>query len=536
MCMGISAKSKTCGMASGPHRLKWHKKWMRHLGIWGIWLFCVFGPNLFAQEISETPPEKQTSRQALRSEAKEGAERRKREIEQAIAYGVDTDLVKLIRNLMRETPRAAREAEDGQIAWIEETPYNQAIVARLEKGYSSSILEAIAIRFFLQQKWLGAETYVTEVLERSAADPDSDVEATLAALSYVRNLKRTASEAVLLELLASETPQIVEQSLHALGQVGSGESAAKIMAILEDEEESFTEFSEREREALRAAGIEALGALPHADAAPYLLAILQDGLDDVPEYSGGEWSAAAQALGELAKLEGASLISAALEPIFAYFDSGNARQRYRAIKALGHFPPQPKAEAIFLQGLQEAFERSRKEAAEIIGRQKLTVAIPSLLYRISRDEAADVRKAAFRALQELGGAGEAAMNEWLRDARVSESRRLEMLQVMLKERDENALGVLRQLLAASAEPAQEKELRISRNELFRIAGSEPWEALGFVYREMLADENRKTRLAALRAIRKERIRALQPDVEQLAGETDDGLTRNTAKTVLSILN
>ena len=484
--------------------------------------FCAFFYtfSLFAQ----TPPDQDTK--ALRSEAQKDAERRKREIEQAIAYGVDTDLVEVIRNLLRETPRAADETDDSQIAWIQETPYNEAIAARLEKGYSSSILEALSIRFFLRQKWLGAESYVAKVLERSTGD----VETLLAALSYVRNLKRTGSEAVILELLSSETPQVVEQSLRALGAVGSSESAAQIMDMLEDEEGSFADFSERERGALRAAGIEALGALAHREATPYFLAILDDGLNDEPQYSGGEWSAAAQALAELGE-------GAALERIFAYFQSGNAQQRYQAIKALGGFPPQPEAEAIFLQGLQEPYAKSREEAARIIGKQKLAAAIPGLIYKISKDSVADVRSAAFRALQELGAAGEAAMREWLQDGKVAENRRLEMLQVMLKERNESALEILRRLLATSANAAApETEFRISRKGLFRIAGNEPWAALGFMYREMLADDSRKTRLAALRAIRKERIQSLQPDVEQLAGETKDGPTRNTAKAVLSVLN
>ena len=516
MWIGVSAKGRIGGMVT--YRSKWLERFC-------FVLLCVFlNTTLLAQEISE-------SRENLRSEAKKDAERRKQQIEDVIAYGVDTDLVEVIRNLLRETPRAADE-ENNRIAWIEETQYNQAIVTRLEKGYSSSALEAISIRFFLRQKWLGGGTYVAEVLERSAADSGSDVETTLAALSYVRNLKRTDSEAVLLELLTNETPQIVEQSLLALGQVGSGESAAQIMNILEDEDGSFADFSDRERKALRAAGIEALGALAYVDAATYFLAILKDGLNEQPEYSSGEWSAAAQALGELGKQEGESLISSALEPIFAYFQSGNARQRYQAIKALGYFPVEPEAEAIFLQGLQEPYPKSRMEAARIIGRQKLVAAIPGLLYKISKDSVADVRSAAFRSLQDMGAAGESAMREWLQDAKISESRRLEMLEVMLKERNENALGVLRQLLAA----AQEKESRISREGIFRIAGSEPWAALDFVYREMLADDSRKTRLAALRAIRKERIQSLQLNVEQLAGETDDGPTRNTAKRVLSILN
>ena len=499
-------------------------KWIRRFCFFSL---CVFSNTLFAQETSE-------SGENLRSEAKKEGERRKQQIEQTIAYGVDTDLIEVMRNLLRETPRAVDETEDSQIAWIEETPYNQAIVARLEKGYSSNGLEALSIRFFLRQRWLGAETYVAEVLERSAANPDSDVETTLAALAYVRNLKRTDNEGVLLELLADETPQVVEQSLFALGQVGSAESAAQIMSILEDEDGSFPHFSDREREALRAAEIEALGALSYVEAAPYFVAILEDGLNDDPEYSRGEWSAAAKALGELGKLEGASLISSALEPIYAYFQGGNARQRYQAIKALGHFPPQPEAEAILLQGLQEPYPRSRVEAAHIIGQQQLTTAIPGLLYKISKDSVADVRSASFRALQDLGAAGESAMSEWIQDTKTSGTRRLEMLEVMLKERNENALVMLRQLLSVADEKG--KESGISRKGIFRIAGSEPWAALDFVYREMLADDSRKTRLTALRAIRKERIQSLQLDVEQLAGETDDGPTRNTAKGVLSIFN
>ena len=141
MWIGVSAKGRIGGMVT--YRSKWLERFC-------FVLLCVFlNTTLLAQEISE-------SRENLRSEAKKDAERRKQQIEDVIAYGVDTDLVEVIRNLLRETPRAADE-ENNRIAWIEETQYNQAIVTRLEKGYSSSALEAISIRFFCGKSGLVGE-------------------------------------------------------------------------------------------------------------------------------------------------------------------------------------------------------------------------------------------------------------------------------------------------------------------------------------------------------------------------------------------
>ncbi len=490
-----------------------------------IWFFigfiCVLWINksILAQENTQ-----QSSSAGMQQEAREEAARKDKQIKQVISFGIDSDLVTAIQNLSRETPRLA--SDDGEnITWIKETPYNTKIYERIKKGYSSSELQTKALRFFMQQKWLNAEEYVKNLIERSVDEGQIDNNLLLAALAYVRNLKLKSSEAGVLGLLASENPQIVERSLITLGKIGSNISAAEILRLLKDEENSFSEFSdEGEREVLRVAGISALGDLAYTDATKYLLKILEDSKNDDREYNNAEWGAAAKALGKMNQAE-------AVVFILERFRNGNTQERYQAIMALSSFPLQADFENIILQGLQEAYWKTREEAAKTAGKQKLQSAIPSLAYKVAKDSVVGVRRAAIQALRKMGAAGNSALSQLMQDPDVGENQRLDVLRVLTKARDESAVRIFRQLLNG-----QTNDFGLSRMGIFRVASNDPWADLDFVYKEMLSDRDHKTQQRALYSISRERIKSLQNVVAALAENSPNSIVRRAAKAALANLN
>ena len=495
---------------------------------WRVVLGLIFGAVFVLQAVvaAENPPDssgdKDSEAQAsAQEEARAEAERKDREIRQIISYGIDSDLVSAIQTLEREALRLPREADD-EIIWIEETPYNQAIYERIAKGYSGSELQTKAIRFFMQQKWLGAKDYAEDIIVRGATEENIDANLLLAALSYVRNLALQGSEDNVSELLSSENPLIAQQAMITLGKIGSSKSGAKLLELLEGEGNSLSEFNEREREVLRTAAITVLGDLVYIDGAAYLFKILEDANN--AEYSNAEWGAAAKALGQMNK-------TAAVGMILQQFRNGNSQERYQAVMALSSFAPQPEFEAVVLQGFQEAYWKTREEAAKAAGRLNLQSAIPSLMYKVAKDSVASVRLAAIQALRHLGAAGSSALKELVQDPDVGETQRLAVLQALIKAQDQSAVEIFRQLLDDS-----ENKFKISRAGIFRIAASEPWSALDFVYTEMLAHRDRRTRQQALHSIARARIKNLQGQVEDLAENSPDSALRQSAKATLTTLD
>ncbi|WGK69241.1 HEAT repeat domain-containing protein [Candidatus Haliotispira prima] len=455
-------------------------------------------------------------------EARKEAERQDKQIRQTISYGIDSDLVTVIQTLLREAPRMA--SDDDDILWIEKTPYNDDIYRRIKKGYSSSDLQTKAIHFFMQQKWLGAEPYVIEIVDRSFGKDNVDDNLVLAALAYLQRLEVKGSEKEVMSLLSDENPQVVERSLTALGKIGSGAAAAKILEMLKDEDNSFLEFTDREREVLRVAGIAAMGSLVYEAAAEYLLAILEDAKNEEPEYSNAEWGASAKALGRMARVEAVGLV-------LEQFQNGGTQERYQAVIALSSFPPQAEFEDIILQGLQEAYWKTREEAAKTAGELTLRSAIPGLVYKVSKDSVVGVRRAAIKALRQMGDSGNSALRGLMEDPDARETPRLDVLRILIKARDENAIGILHQLLSDS-----DNQFKLSRTGIFRVAGNDPWSMLDFVYREMLSGGDQRTRRDALRAIGRARMKSLQDIVEELAENGEDSVIRRAAKATLTALS
>ena len=483
--------------------------------------FCGLRVELLSQE--EPPASSSKAELSVNQEAKEEAARKDKEMKQIIGFGIDSDLVIAIQTLIREAPRLPEE-EDDYIVWIEETSYNDAIYQRIQKGYSSNELQVEAIRFFMQQKWLGAKEYVQTTIERSVGEERLYSNLLLAALAYVRNLKVQSSEEAVLGLLASQNPQIVEQSMITLGKIGSEKSAQEILRLLEIED-SFAEFSdEQEREVLRTAGISAIGDLAYLSAVGYLMEILQDGRKDERKYSDAEWGAAARALGQMEQPEAVSFI-------IEQFRNGNTQERYQAIVALNTFSPQDDFEDILLQGLQEAYWKTREVAAKTVGEWELQSAIPGLVYKIAKDSVSGVRRASIKALRQMGAAGSSALKELIKDPDVRETPRLDVLSTLVKARDEAAIAAFRQLLEDD-----ENKFQISRTSIFLVASNHPWKALDFVYREMLVYNDRRAQQAALYSIGQGRIRSLQKDVEEFAENTSDSSLRRAAKSALVHLN
>ncbi len=480
-------------------------------------------PSVEAKVPQAPAPAQAESASDVQQEAREEARRRDEQIRESIGYGTDSDLVKVMQTLLRDTPRLRSEGNDS-ISWIEETPYNEAIYQRIQKGYSNSELETEAIGFFMRQKWEGAREYVMEVLERSAAEDNVDTNLLLRALSYLRNLRIQSSEAQVLGLLSHDNPQVLEQSLITLGRIGTAQSGARILKLSEDETGTFTEFSDRETEALRVAAITALGELAYDEGAPYLLRILEDSKTDASEYSNSVWGAAANALGRMQRLE-------ALPLVLEQFRSGGTQQRYQVLLALSTFPAQPEFADVVLQGLQEAYWKTREQAAKTAGELQLQDTIPSLVYKVANDTVVAVRRAAVQSLRQMGTAGTSALSGMLLDPEVGETQRLDVLRTLILAQDQSVVAVLRQLLSDRG-----SEAKLSRSGIFRVVSSTPWTVLGFVYKEMLADRAQKTRLDALRAIARERISSLQSSVEELSENDRDSVVRSRAKATLTTLN
>lgn len=454
------------------------------------------------------------------AKAREEAKKNKESIQATIQFGIDSDLETSISTLRKESPSKSMDQADGSSSEIlEESPYNKLIFERISRGYSSNSLVAKSIEFFTLQRWKGAGSLVSELLQKESESGDVDVNVLLNSLDYVRHLKLSENSTYVQDLLTSDNPVVVQRAIDTLAELGQNPDVGEeLLSYLSDPYGSFSSFQDNQKESLRVSLIQALGKLKYDGAADELLKIVEE--DDG---SSSEWGAAARALGDLDRVS-------AIDLIVEKFRSGDSQARYQAIYAMGKYPRNEKFVPLIMQGLQESFWRTREAAVKACADLKLSKASPSLAYKLAHDPVQRVRREALRALKALGGMGE--VKDMILNKDLPESVRLEALLNLSNEQDTAVVGVYRSLLEA----IKNKQAIISKQSVYRAATRSRWAELAFIYQAMLDSNDAQEQVQVLTAIRLGKIASLGGSVSKLASNSPSLRVRKLAEATLVSLN
>ena len=285
-----------------------------------------------------------------------------------IKYGTETEIASLIQSLRNENA----EYLDNELVALVETTRNQ------------QILNGVFGFFGAREKSGLEDRAIRAINERD----DEANETILSAVNYLGRVKAAEAKQVIMELLNTEERRFMNAAFRALGRISSANSElADETADFLIEYYNFRDPGEENRNEV----IIAMGATGSANAVPLLVDIAANTDARFPLRI-----AAMNALSQIGDQRG-------LEAILTCVNTNDANVRTAAIAALGPFTGDEVDKAI-LDGFRDSNYRTRIAAAQASRDRKLIAAIPYLQFRAERDDVANVKDEAIRALGEIASA------------------------------------------------------------------------------------------------------------------------------------
>ncbi|EID85379.1 PBS lyase HEAT-like repeat-containing protein [Treponema sp. JC4] len=311
--------------------------------------------------VSDVPPKKRPKpideEKAKAAADKDENDEVPEENKKTIKYGLPSEITKLIDNLMtNDDPRFTEEIYD-----LFEVSENVQIQQKI-------------LEYFGKLEDPCLENFAVTVLN----DPyDTKTDVVKACFEYIQKVHTDAAIPAVFTILESDNETYFNDTLSTIGEIGDAKSALSIAEYLERDD-----LSDAQRQTL----MRTLGKLHAVETFDKIVAILENEDENafVRMY-------AAEALGLMGKMEAVPVL------INTYKDA-NPNLRQYAIKGLGEFPQDGKAQACILQGIRDEHWKVRQEAINVSKKILDYHAIPYLMYRAENDSERIIKEAAISAL------------------------------------------------------------------------------------------------------------------------------------------
>ncbi|WP_027727798.1 HEAT repeat domain-containing protein [Treponema sp. C6A8] len=311
--------------------------------------------------VSEVPPKKRP-KPIDQDKAKAAADKDENdevpeENKKTIKYGLPSEITKLIDDLIKnEDPRFTEEIYD-----LFEVSENIQIQQKI-------------LEYFGKLEDPCLENFAVTILN----DPyDTKTDLVKACFEYIQKVHTSEAIPAVFTILESDNETYFNDTLSTIGEIGDAQSALSVAEYLERDD-----LSDAQRQTL----MRTLGKLHAVETFDKIVAILENEDENsfVRMY-------AAEALGLMGKMEAVPVL------INTYKDA-NPNIRQYAIKGLGEFPQDGKAQACILQGIRDEHWKVRQEAINVSKKILDYHAIPYLIYRAENDSERIIKEAAISAL------------------------------------------------------------------------------------------------------------------------------------------
>lgn len=311
--------------------------------------------------VSEVPPKKRPKpideEKAKAAADKDENDEVPEENKKTIKYGLPSEITKLIDDLItNDDPRFTEEIYD-----LFEVSENVQIQQKI-------------LEYFGKLEDPCLENFAVTVLN----DPyDTKTDLVKACFEYIQKVHTDAAIPAVFTILESDNETYFNDTLSTIGEIGDAQSALSVAEYLERDD-----LSDAQRQTL----MRTLGKLHAVETFDKIVAILENEDENafVRMY-------AAEALGLMGKMEAVPVL------INTYKDA-NPNLRQYAIKGLGEFPQDGKAQACILQGIRDEHWKVRQEAINVSKKILDYHAIPYLMYRAENDSERIIKEAAISAL------------------------------------------------------------------------------------------------------------------------------------------
>ena len=348
-----------------------------------------------------------------------------------IKYGTDTEIANLIQTLKTEKA----EYLDEELAALIETTKNQKILSGI-------------FSFFADREKKGLEEKAIKVIEERNYEANDTV---LSAIDYLGKVKASSAIPTLMELLDSQERRFMNSALRAIGQAASEDksSADETAEYLVDYYTKKNPGDDNRRDI-----IVALGFTGSTKGIPFLIDIAGNSDERMPL--------------RIASIEAISKIGdpSGLSVILESAGSSDPNVRSAAVSSLGPFSGDD-VDKIILDAFRDSYYRTRIAACQASRDRKLASAVPFLQYRAERDEVANVKDEAIRALGAIANDDAMqAMETLFTERRTPDRVRILAAEMLMKNAPDKYLG----RLIAELDEAKLRNQTALYNGFLKIAG------------------------------------------------------------------
>jgi HEAT repeat protein len=412
-----------------------------------------------------------------------------------IKYGTETEIANLIQSLRTEN---ADYLDDELIALIE-TTRNQKILSGV-------------FGFFADREKKGLEDRAIRAVEER---DDEANETVLSAVEYLGKVKAGEAVSYLMELLDTEERRFLNTAFRALGRASSADKK------LADETADFLVdyYTDREPgDENRREVIVAIGATGSANGLPLLIELASNTDERMPLRI-----AAVEALAKIGDPSG-------LQAILDCVSTNDPNVRSAAVAALGPFSGDAVDKAI-LDAFRDSYYRTRIAAAQASRDRRLAAAVPYLKFRAERDEVANVKDEAIRALGAIAGDEAISVLDSLFAERKNSDRvRLISAEMLMK----NAGGKYLTRLIKELDEAKLKNQTALYNGFLKVVGEAKIEGdtseMENLTRRFFLNCGIMEKLYGLDMAANNNLRNLSVDIKALSNDKNESLARKARRT------
>ncbi len=372
--------------------------------------------------ISEVPAAKRPKpidkEKAAKAAEKDESEKDYENKSNTIKYGVPSEISTLIDELIKnDDPRFTEEIYD-----VFQVSKNPTIKQKV-------------LNYFKQLEDPCLEDFAVETLNDPYEEKNDLVKA---CFQYISAVKTKEAIPAVLALIESENDSYFTDAIATIGEIGGPEEAMFLVEYLERED-----LSDAQRQNL----MRTCGKMHAVQTWEKVVEVAEDEDENlyVRMY-------AAESLGLMEKKESVPVL-------VQLFSENDPNLRQYVIKGLSHFPDVVEAQETIMQGIRDEHWRVRQEAIKTAKENKMTDAVPYLIYRAKNDNEKIIKEEAYTSLAALNSSeGNEFMISQLQERKVGDATKKKIVEVLLKEKHAGQKEIL-QLAEECLKDDKRKDLR-----------------------------------------------------------------------------
>lgn len=439
-------------------------------------------------------PKKPTSEEIAEAEKTQNnkSDNYEQKMHDTFKFGIDSEISESIDSLLKNKDK--RFVDD--------------IYDLFQVSESSSVKETI-LKYFTEIKDPCLEDYAVEIVN----DPYDMKNSTVSlVLKYLAAVECKAAAPAVVAILESENESYFDDALSALGSIG-GDNEAVFLAEYLDRDD----LSNHQKQEL----MKVLGKLKAVATWDKLREVVEN--EDENSYVR---MYAAEAIGAMEKKESIDVL------IQLFQDTSDPNLRVYIVKGLSYFSTN-EVQNVLVQAIRDDYYKVRLEAIEAVKKQKITSAVPYLVYRAKNDKESAVKYATYPVIAMLNTSeGNEYLVSLITDKKSSDTVKSKVASCLLEENNTGTAEII-ELARDTLKNDVHKNLRYALGKEFAKYDKSEFAS---ICEEYLSSSDVSTQGTGLDMYAKGRYSSCKEAVQKIADMRDKkGNPKGNAKKAMRIL-